>query len=108
MGVTAIAEAGYEVDDKLGSGLHIVLVAIVSVYQGHEAACAQRHLCAFVIAGGRSHPTRSIAINRQSCNVYQKSKDRQMISAIYLTIIALVTCVLYSIVCKRQIAIGGG
>lgn len=31
-----------------------------------------------------------------------------MISAIYLTIIALVTCVLYSIVCKRQIAIGGG
>ena len=30
-----------------------------------------------------------------------------MISAIYLIIIALVTCVLYSIVCKRQIAIGG-
>lgn len=47
-------------------------------------------------------------MGRQSCKVYQKSKDRQMISAIYLTIIALVTCVLYSIVCKRQIAIGGG
>lgn len=30
-----------------------------------------------------------------------------MISAIYLIIIALVTCVLFSIVCKRQIAIGG-
>ena len=46
-------------------------------------------------------------MGRQSCKVYQKSKDRQMISAIYLIIIALVTCVLYSIVCKRQIAMGG-
>ena len=46
-------------------------------------------------------------MGRQSCKVYQKSKDRQMIAAIYWTIIALVTCVLYSIVCKRQIAIGG-
>ena len=35
MGVTSVTEAGNEVDNQLGGGLHIVLVAIVSVHQGH-------------------------------------------------------------------------
>ena len=73
--VLSVAEAVYKLYDKLGSGAHGLLVAVVAVDECHEVARLKPHLRALIVAGGCSHASSVVAIDGQSSDVEHAAAD---------------------------------